>query len=109
MKLKLPILVGGIFILSSLPFIFGLLQPSIHERGYSALYVTLNIPAPVVISGAADRLDSALFKTQDLFTSNMITLALVFLFWVLSSFILGSIFDEIRRRQRSGELNKPRG
>ena len=101
MKFKLPIVIGSLFILLSFPFIFGLLEPSMHEGGYSALYVILNMPALMVISGAVQKIETAFFKTHDLFTSNMLTLTLVFLFWILSSFVLGCIFDEIKRKQRS--------
>jgi len=101
MKLKLPILIGSLFILLSLPFIFGFLQPSIHEGGYSVLYVILNMPALMVISGIGRKIESALMTTPDLYTSNILSIILLFLFWVVLSFVVGSIFDEIKRRQRA--------
>jgi hypothetical protein len=101
MKLKLPILVGGLFILLSLPFIFGFLQPSIHEGGYSALYVILNMPALIAVSGIGQKIESALLTNPNLYNSNIVSIALLFLFWVVLSFVLGSIFDKIKRKERA--------
>ena len=101
MKFKLPIVIGSLFVLLSLPFIFGLLQPSIHEGGYSALYVILNMPPLMVVSGIAQKIEGALMRNPDRYTSNMLSITLLFLFWVALSFILGSIFDEIKGRQGS--------
>ncbi len=97
MKFKLPIVVGSLFVLLSLPFIFGFLQPSMHEGGYSVFYVLLNMPAIIVVSGVAQKIETSLMKNYDLYTANIISMTFLLLFWLAISFICGVIFDEIKR------------
>jgi len=100
-KYKLPILTGGIYFVLSLPFIFGYLQPSTHDGGYSAVYVFLNFPGIIIISGIADKIDSILNTAKDLQTSNLIALTLLLLFWTILSFILGVLIDSIQKRRKT--------
>ena len=100
-KYKLPILIGGIYLVLSLPFIFGYLQPSMHEGGYSAVYVFLNFPGLIIISGIADKIDSILNSAKSLQTSNLITLTLLCIFWTAISFIIAALVDEIKRRRKT--------
>ncbi|HUL22985.1 MAG TPA: hypothetical protein VLZ10_16125 [Thermodesulfobacteriota bacterium] len=103
MKFKLPIVVGSLFVLLSLPFIFGFLQPSMHEGGYSVFYVILNMPALMLISGVAQKIETSLMRSYDLYTANIISITFLLLFWLAISFICGAIFDEIKRRRNLRE------
>jgi hypothetical protein len=101
MKFKLPVVIGSLFVLLSLPFIFGFLQPSMHEGGYSAFYVIMNMPALMVVSGVAQKIETTLLRNYHLYTANIISIALLFLFWFGISFIFGVLFDGIKRTLNS--------
>ncbi len=98
-KFILPVTVGTIFIVFSLPFIFGYLYPSIHEGGYAALYVIFNIPALMVVSGIAKNLEGIFTREPDAYTSNMVTIALLLLFWLLVSLVIGIVIDLLKRNR----------
>jgi hypothetical protein len=62
-RYKLPIIVGAIYILLSLPFIVGLLSPSMHEGNlYSAIYVVINILPILLLGKLMDRMEYFLFN-----------------------------------------------
>jgi hypothetical protein len=78
---------------------FGYLHPSIHEGGYAALYVIFNIPALMVVSGIAKNLEGIFTREPDVYTSNMVTIALLLLFWLLVSLVIGIIIDLLKRNR----------
>jgi len=91
-KIKLPIIFGGIFLLSSLPLILGHVELSAYKGGYSAVYWLVNFPALMVVSGAEN-----IFP--DLFISNIkAELTLILFFWLILAFLLGIIIDIFKTR-----------
>lgn len=95
-------IVGGIYILLSMPFILGYLTPSIHEGGYEAFYVFLNLPGLLVVSGLSETIWKSLFSYDNSYASNMITLTLILGFWVAISFIIGWALD-VRNKKKSAK------
>jgi hypothetical protein len=95
MKIKLPIIVGIIYTLSSLPFIFGLLTPSIHEGNiYSVLYVFINMPVIFLFGSIIDEIVQIVFNEPSLYNSNIIFIIISIIFWVAVSFVIGLFIDK---------------
>ena len=95
--IKLPSLVGVVFLILSLPFILGSLHPSIHEGGYSALYAIVNIPAIIVVAPLGEWLFQAFGVDLDPYLINLITILLFLVFWVSVSFMIGLFIDSVAR------------
>lgn len=104
-RYKLPIIIGTVYILLSLPFIFGLLTPSIHEGNfYSTIYILINLIPILLLGKLIDWLAMLLFKYPTLYKSNLISVFLTLVFWILLSWILGTIID-IKKTRKMNELS----
>lgn len=100
-KYKLPIIVGVAFFLLSLPFILGLLTPSIHEGNYyAAFYVIVNILPTIILGKLGDLLTIFIFKSPTLYQSTLVFIFLTLLFWISVSWILGSVIDRQKRSRK---------
>ena len=74
-RYKLPIIIGVIYFLISLPFIFGLLTPSIHEGNlYSLIHIIINILPLFLLGKLADSVSHLFFEYPTLYQSNMISI-----------------------------------
>ena len=100
-KFKLPLIVGAAFFLLSLPFILGLLAPSIHEGNYyAAFYVIVNILPTIIFGKLGDSLTALIFRAPTLYESTLVFIALTLIFWVSISWILGVILDRRKTARR---------
>lgn len=87
-KYKLPIFVGVFYFVLCLPFLTGLLIPSIHEgNAYSMFFVVVNIPVIVLFN----KLASLFTSTENLSIPNAVFIFITWLFWILISFLIGTI------------------
>ena len=100
---RIPIIAGIVYFLLSLPFVLNVLTPSIHEGNwYSTFFVILSMPLFISVGMLAESVESSVVDYPDLYTSNMIALALSWVFLILVSMIVG-FFIDITRRIKQGE------
>lgn len=93
-KYKLPIWVGVLYFVLCLPFLTGMLIPSIHEgNAYSVFFVIVNMPVIVLF----DKLTNLLTSTENLSVPNAIFIFITWLFWVLISFLIGIVIDTAKK------------
>jgi len=101
-RVKLPIIVGLAFTLISLPFILGILEPSIHEGNlYSYFYVLANMPVIMLFGPIAQLFEKSIFNKLDTYYSNLLFIILALIFWVLVSFIIAVFVDKSKKRKIS--------
>jgi hypothetical protein len=99
-RIWVPVLVGGLYFLLSIPFLLDVLTPSIHEgNSYSTLFVLVNLPWILLMGSIGDMICRSLFETQTLYKSNMVFLMLTWLMWVILAFAVGVLIDLTRRRR----------
>jgi hypothetical protein len=97
----LPILTGIVFLILSLPFVFGILEPSLHGGAYGALYVILNFVPLWITSGLSEAITRILIKGSDLYLSNLVAMGVLLVFWVVVSFLVGIVIDSRNKIPRS--------
>ena len=94
----MPFIVGGAFLIISLPFITGSLIPSIHEGGYSSIYAIINFPALLVIGKIGNYVESVLFRDPSLYQSNILFVLMCLLFWMVVSFMIAIFMDKTNKK-----------
>jgi hypothetical protein len=97
-KYKLPILIGVIYFVLWLPFITGILIPSVHEGNlYSTLFVIVILPLISLLSGFSEMVEGMITKVPRLYVSNMIFFFISWLFLVLISLFIGVFIDILKK------------
>ena len=92
-SMRLPVLVGGFYLLFSIPALLKL-SDNIHDL-YGLLYGFLNLPVIYIFgqSGIIDKLEISVFASRSLTTSNLLFAGVSFIFWMFVSFLVGFIVD----------------
>lgn len=57
------------------------------------LYVLVNMPALFVFGDLIGRVEPFLFTAPNLYKSNLVCMFFLFLFWLLTSFVIGIFID----------------
>ena len=96
------LLAGIIHLLLSVPFLTGILIPSIHEGSlYAFGYVVLNLPVISLFGGVGDFLCRLVFgERSTLYQSNLLFMGIAWLWWVGRGCACGAVLDRWRRRAR---------
>ncbi len=94
---RLPTYIGYIYLfMFCLPFILGMLTPSLNKGLYSAFFAITTIPIVYLLGDLIDKTTTIVTNvlgSNYLLTSKLVFSILSLLFWTLSSFILGALID----------------
>jgi hypothetical protein len=97
-KYKLPILIGVIYFVLWLPFITGIIIPSVHEGNlYSRLFVIIILPLISLLGGLSEIVEGTITKVPSLYVSSMIFFLVSWLFLVLISLFTGVFIDIFKK------------
>ena len=101
-KYKLLVAVGLIYPIFSLPFLTGLLTPSMHEGNlYSTLFVLIHSPVIILLGDFVDVITERLFSDVTLYKSNMIFLTVSYVFWLILGLLIGTVMDKASGKKES--------
>lgn len=100
-KIKLPLITIMFFIIISLPFLLGMLTPSIHEGNfYSIIYVIINIVPFKILGRIIDLISVFLFKGPTLYQTTIVSIIVALVFWTIVAYIAGVILDRQQKRRK---------
>lgn len=86
------------YIVISMPFILGLLIPSIHEgNAYSIIYIIVNTVPLIILNRVIDWISLFLFKSPTLYQTTIVTIGTVLVFWGLVAWLIGFMLDRRKR------------
>ncbi len=100
---KIMLTVGAVYLVTASPFIFGILEPSLHAGPYAAIFTLLNLPAFFVVSGPLKCVEGILPR-MTLRMSNLLALAAFLIFWLVLALLIGLLVDWHRRKKDIGKL-----
>ena len=99
---RAALVVGAVHLVLSLPFLAGVMSPSIHEDRYATSYVILNLPALVLIAGPSERAAHVLFGERlTTYERNVVTILGCTLVWTGLACACGAIVGAWQAQARS--------
>lgn len=85
------------YLIISIPFLLGILTPSIHEGNFfSIIYAVINMLPYMILSKFIDWISGAVFKNPTLYQTNLIAIVAALIFWIMICYVLGAIIDKRR-------------